>query len=312
VYEPPIAALSAFYAQEVEELKAISGIFDASLGNKGNETSGRGIQARQQQTERSNMHFGDNHGRAQEQCGRDLAEAIPRIYDGTRLVRILGEGEVGKFEWINKAGEDGVVKYDISAGKYDVAVKIGKAYSTKRLEAFDTLAQLLQGNPGLLPTIGDIVFRNSDMAGADQIAERFKKLLPPQLAEDEEDGKAPVDPKMLATLQALDQQNQQLTAALNQATQEAEAKSAEIASRERIVETQERTKRIIAAAQLGSAEAIAELELRVDTLNQQIERIAAQQQSDADRKHAAEEAQMDREQQTEQASAAQAAAQEKE
>lgn len=282
-FEPPIASLSAFIAQQVDARKANSGIYDASLGARSNETSGRAIQARQQQGTQTNMHFGDNLGRAQEQCGRDLAEAIPRIYDGTRIVRILGEDESTKSEWINKAGPDGKIEYDLSAGKYDVAVKIGKSYSTKRLEAFDTLGQLIQGNPNLLPTIGDIVFRNSDMAGADQIADRFKKMLPPQLAEDDADEKTPVDPKMQAQMQALDQQNRQLTEALNRATQEAEAKTAEIASRERIAELQEETKRILGLAKIDSAEGIELLRQETAQLSAKIDLYYRAGQADADR-----------------------------
>lgn len=301
-FEPPIGSLSAFVAQEIDSRKANSGIYDASLGARGNETSGRGIQARQQQSTQTNMHFGDNLGRAQEQCGRDLAEAIPRIYDGTRIVRILGEDETRKNEWINKPEPDGKIRFDVagvSPGKFDVVVKIGKSYSTKRLETFDALAQLVQGNPGLLPTIGDIVFRNSDMAGADQIANRFKKMLPPNLAEDDADKKAPVDPKTQAQLQALDQQNQQLTAALNQAQDDIDAKAAELASRERIVALQEETKRAIALAQISSQEAIEALRQDVTRLIAQVSGERTERLSESERRHAAEQAEADRKAQQE-------------
>jgi hypothetical protein len=249
------------------------------------------------------MHFGDNLSRADEFCGRDLAEAIPKIYDGTRLVRILGEDETRKSEWINKAGPDGKIKYDISkasAGKYDVVVNIGKAYSTKRLETFDTLAQLVQGNPGLLPTIGDIVFRNSDMAGADQIAERFKKMLPPNLAEDDADKKAPADPKMQAQVQALDRQNQQLTQALNQAQDEIDAKKAELDSRERIAELQEETKRILGLAEISSAEGIELLRQEIAQLSSKIDRDYQASQAEADREHQVSQSEADRQARQEQ------------
>jgi hypothetical protein len=38
-------------------MKAIAGIFDASLGAAGNETSGIGIARRQQQSSITNLHF---------------------------------------------------------------------------------------------------------------------------------------------------------------------------------------------------------------------------------------------------------------
>lgn len=279
-FEPPIAALSAFLAQEIDELKAISGIFDPSLGNKSNETSGRAIQARQQQSSQTNMHFLDNLGRADEQCGRDLAEAIPKIYDGTRVVRILGEDETRSFAKINEPytdeqGQPGV-KNDISAGKYDVTVRLGRTFNTKRLETFDTLGQLIQGNPNLLPTIGDIVFRNSDMAGAEQIAERFKKMLPPALAEDDaKKEQAPIPPQIQAQMQAMGQQIEQLTAALNQSSEEIATKRMELESRERIAALQEETKRVLAVAKMDSDEGLEILRQEVAAIRAQVQHAAA-------------------------------------
>ena len=45
---------------------------------------------------------------------------------------------------------------------------------------------LLQANPQLMMMIGDIYFENVDFNGADKIAERLKKLLPPELNDDPE------------------------------------------------------------------------------------------------------------------------------
>ena len=305
-FEPPIMSLSAFVAQEIDSRKANSSMYDAQMGAQSNETSMVAIRERRMQSSGSNFHYGANLGRAQTQCGRDLAEALWLIYDGMQLVRILGEDETRGSEWINKAGPDGKIKHDISAasaGKYDVVVKIGKAYSTKRLETFDTLAQLVQGNPGLLPTIGDIVFRNSDMAGADQIAERFKKMLPPQLAEDDADKKAPADPKMQAQLQALDRQNQQLTAALNQAQDEIDAKTAELVNRKSIAELQEETKRILGLAKIDSAEGIELLRQEIAQLSSKIDRDYQAGESEAGRRHTTDQAQADREHQVSQGEA---------
>ena len=283
-FEPPIAALSAFLMQEIDELKAISGIFDASQGAKSNETSGLAIQARQQQSTQANFHFLDNLGRAHEACGRMLAAAIPKIYDGTRIVRILGEDDTRESAWINKpvVGEDGQqrVENDISAGKYDVVVTVGRTFSTKRLESFDTLSRLVQGNPELLPTIGDIVFRNSDMAGADEISERFKKMLPPNLAEDDKDAPAQIPPQVQQQMQAIQQQNQQLTAALNEFTDAVAAKKMEYESRERIEMIRQQAESMRTLAKLGSQEAVAELRLEIESLGQKIDAGLAAREAD--------------------------------
>jgi hypothetical protein len=65
-------------------------------------------------------------------------------------------------------------------------VTMGQAFDSKRMESFDTMQQVIQSNPDSFPMMADIFFRNSDLAGADQLADRFKKLLPPQLQDQEE------------------------------------------------------------------------------------------------------------------------------
>lgn len=215
VYEPPIQSLSAFVAQEVDDLKATTGIFDASMGNQGNETSGQAIARRQQQANLTTMHFMDNLERSFRQSGDIIAEVIPKIYDTGRMIQILGEDEVRKMIAINKPHTDENGKpyhYDMTKGKYDVVVTMGRAFSTKRMESFDMMQQLVQSAPNLLPMFGDVLFKNSDMAGSDIVAERFKKMLPPNLQSDE-DGQEKVPPQAQAVMQQLQQQSQALNAA---------------------------------------------------------------------------------------------------
>jgi hypothetical protein len=215
VNEPPIAALSAFVAQEVEDLKATTGIFDASMGNQGNETSGQAIARRQQQANLTTMHFMDNLERAFRKGGDVIAEVVPKIYDTERIIQILGEDEVRKAVKINQEHTDENGKpqlFDMTKGKYDVVVTMGRAFSTKRMESFDMMQQLVQSAPNLLPMFGDVLFKNSDMAGADIVAERFKKMLPPNLQSDE-DGGEQIPPQAQAAIQQLQQHNQALNAA---------------------------------------------------------------------------------------------------
>ncbi len=212
-FEPPIQALSSFVLQEVDDMKATTGIFDASLGNQANETSGRAIQARQMQASLSTMHFLDNLGRSFKKGGDVIAELIPLIYDAAREIQILGEDETPKIVKVNQEYQDegGKTKHhDMTAGKYDVIVTMGRAYDSKRLETFDTMQNLVQSAPNLLPMFGDVMFKNSDMAGADVVAERFKKMLPPNLQDDE-------DQQIPPQAQAAIQQAQQQAQALNEA-----------------------------------------------------------------------------------------------
>lgn len=215
VYEPPIQSLSAFVLQEVDDMKATTGIFDASLGQSANEVSGQAIARRKQQTDLTTMHFMDNLTRAFKKGGVIIAELIPKIYDTAREIEILGEDEASKIVMINKEhiGDDGKShNYDMTKGKYGVVVTTGKAFDSKRMESFDTMQQLVQSAPTLLPMFGDILFKNSDLAGADTLSERFHKMLPPNLQADS-DQQEKVPPQAQAQIQQLSQHLQAINAA---------------------------------------------------------------------------------------------------
>ena len=74
-----------------DDMKAITGIFDSSLGARSNETSGRAILARERQGDVSNFHFLDNLNRAIQYAGNCLLEIIPSVYSQEETIRILGE-----------------------------------------------------------------------------------------------------------------------------------------------------------------------------------------------------------------------------
>jgi hypothetical protein len=128
-----------------EDMKATTGIYDAALGAKSNETSGVAIQRRDAQGDTATFVYIDNLEDAIETTGRQLIDLIPHYYDDSRVIRQLGEdGEVEKFVEINKMMPDGVKWNDITRGKYDVVVSTGPAYTTRRQEAAENLMKLTQ------------------------------------------------------------------------------------------------------------------------------------------------------------------------
>jgi len=162
-----------------DDIKATSGIFDASLGARGNEVSGRAINARKMQANIANIHFSDNLQMAIEHFARILLDLIPKIYDTERVVRILNED--GSAEWvkINARDPNDPSKriYDLSVGRYDVVVTSGPAYSTQRQEALDAMTMFAQASPEMGALIGDLIAKNQDWPGADEFAERMRKLI---------------------------------------------------------------------------------------------------------------------------------------
>ena len=260
MFEPPIQALSVGAAQASDDIKATTGIFDASLGAQGNETSGIAIRQRQSQAGLANAHFIDNLNRAIRQCGVILCDLIPKIYDTAREVRILGEDKAQQIVKVNQQFRDwdGQDKcYDLTSGQYDVVAAVGPTSPTQRQETWETLTQLAQAYPQLIQIAGDILFENADFPGADKLADRLRKTLPPGLAD------APGNQQQ--QLQMLAGQNQQLNQAVEQLTQALQNANETIRNKQVEAQSHER----IEQAKIESSDRQATLKAQVDVYTAQ-------------------------------------------
>jgi hypothetical protein len=186
--EPP-QALWEESRVATEDLKATTGIYDASLGAKSNETSGIAIKRREQQGDTANYHYTDNLQRSLEHCGRILIDLIPKVYDNERVVRLLGEDGTESFVPINHVlysdmGEQVMVN-DLSVGRFDIRVTIGPSYATKRLEAAAAIVEIMQAlGPEVGGILADIAVRNLDIPDAQEAAQRIRNMLPQQALQD--------------------------------------------------------------------------------------------------------------------------------
>lgn len=165
-----------------DDMKATTGIYDASLGARSNETSGIAIRARESQGDAATAHFSGNLNVSLIHAGRVLVDLIPRIYDTPRIQRILHEDDTEEFVPLNHPimsdRGDTILLNDLSQGRYDVRLRTGPSYATQRLEAADSMLQFVQAFPAAAALIGDLIAKNMDWPGADKIAERLKRAIP--------------------------------------------------------------------------------------------------------------------------------------
>lgn len=215
-----------------DRIKASLGMYNASLGQTSNETSGRAINARKVEGDVATYHFGDNLNKSIAQVGRILVSAIPVIYDTPRIVRTFDKEDNPRMVGINGQAVEGQEQpFDFSQGKYSVRVVTGPSFTTQRQEAVQMLGDLIGRQPALAQIAGDILFKNMDFPGAQAVAERLKKSVPPQLREDE-DGEKASDPEKLQMQQVI-QQGQQAIAELQQqlsaAQQQLDSKQTDLA-----------------------------------------------------------------------------------
>lgn len=186
-----IGAMSEAMAA-ADDMKAIIGMYDASLGARSNETSGKAINARKMEGDVSTYHFIDNLSRAIRHVGCCLIDLIPKVYGPQKIIRVLGEDQKEKV--VKLAGgqpqpdmngplPDGAERiYDLSVGRYDVAVSVGPGFTTKREEAAAQMTEFIRSYPPAAPIIGDILVKAMDWPQAEEMAERIKKMMPPQIS----------------------------------------------------------------------------------------------------------------------------------
>lgn len=183
----PFAGVPAGALQEAlnaqDDMKSVIGIFDASLGARSNETSGKAILVRQREADKGTFHFIDNMSRAIQYAARVLIECIPSIYSERQTIQILGEDEAQKVvqlvqsRGVQPSAEDPDGKlYDLAAGKYDVTVTVGPNYATQRQETVAAMSELMRAYPPAAEAIGDLYVKNMDWPQADKAVERIQVL----------------------------------------------------------------------------------------------------------------------------------------
>jgi len=182
-----------------DDIKATTGQYDTSLGATSNERSGKAIMARERQSDTGTYHYVDNLARAIRHVTRQIVDMIPKIYDTQRVARIIGvDGDTDMVK-IDPTQQEPVKKivdqqgieidkiYNPSVGKYDVVVTTGPSYMTKRQEALDAMGMILQSNPQLWQVAGDLFIKNMDWPGAQEMAQRFARVIDPKVLGDGSD-----------------------------------------------------------------------------------------------------------------------------
>ena len=238
--QPPMASSGLLQAKAgaSEDIKSTTGQYNASLGMGSNERSGKAILARQREGDVGTYHYGDNLARGVRHIARQLIDLIPKIYDTQRVARIIGEDGETKMVKINPdqpqpvnkiVDQQGVVVekiYNPGVGKYDVVATTGPGYATKRQEALEAMAQLLQGNPQLWQVAGDLFVKNMDWPGAQEMSKRFAKTIDPKLMGDSED-----NPALAAAqqqMQAMGQEMEQMHTMLQNVSKSMDMRELEI------------------------------------------------------------------------------------
>lgn len=220
-----------------------------------------------------------------------LLEMMPYYYDTKRMQRIIGEDGLPSMVEINpeNSTEETAIyrikrNLDPEVGRYDIVMDTGPGYATKREEGTEAVLGLLDtplAEP-IVKTGADIVVRNMDFAGSDELADRLA-ITNPEGMEKIVQGL----PKQAQTIvQSLMSQNQQMQQVIQQqaleikyqgqikgADREAKAKieAARIEAAENKSRRDDATKRFDTEVDATTRRDVAEISAAAQLLNSHVE-----------------------------------------
>lgn len=273
---PPVhASFVQFGQMSIDMVKMATGIYDASLGARSNETSGRAIIARQNEGDTATFDYQDALSFSIQSTGELILSALPKVYDTPRVVRVLGVDGREKQVQLYQEDQNGNKLNDLSAGKYDVTISVGASFDTQRMEFVDAIQAMSQGNPMVAAATGDLVMKAMDFHGSDEAAERLKLLLPPQIQQAMASG-GNMPPEAIAAMQQAQQamqaaqqqmaQAQQMLGELQQEKADTEAEKAKVDAAKKEIAAEIKVAEAELAAKRAELEAaIAKFEARIAT-----------------------------------------------
>jgi hypothetical protein len=211
--------------------------FDATLNERTYDESGRALRELRRSGDIGSFNLIDNLMHSLRHTGEIFADLIPKIYNRpNRVLTILRDDDTDEQVRVDPFGSKPVHEdqnpetqrvmraFDPTYGKYAVAVTIGPSYATRRIETAESMMDFLRAIPTSAPLIADLVAKNQDWEGSEEIATRLAKTLPPGLNQPEMRDVAPEIQAMLGQLQnqlqQMTQERQQLISQLNDRNQD--------------------------------------------------------------------------------------------
>jgi len=159
-----------------------AGLFQANMGDNPGLQSGVAIDRQISKGDNSTTKWFNSQEVAICYTGRVLINAIPRVYDSTRQVRILQDDGSFEMQTLNQPTTDEatgevIILNNLSAGQYDVTCEVGAAFKSKQREAATAFAEMAATDPALSEIARDVWFKNLDAPGFDIVSERARAIM---------------------------------------------------------------------------------------------------------------------------------------
>ncbi len=182
-----------------QDIREILG-FSENEQLQGHDMSGKARRERKLEGSMSAFVWFDNLNQAIEQGGRVVLDLLPVIAGEQERHMVVSKAD-GRTESItlNKIvgqGEDGEPIRDnaLDGGDYDIEIDTGPSFAVQRDIALEYFQTTTAANPQVFNLIADLWADNLDIQQRDQVKERLKTLVPPEIIAKSE-GKPPPPPQ---------------------------------------------------------------------------------------------------------------------
>lgn len=178
---PPTGLIEASKETD-EDIRMTIGIRDP-LADIPSSQSGKAIALQISQGNIGTFEFADKLNDLIKYQGKVLVDLIPKVFNYAHIREIMGEdGAVTPVQLNQPYIENGEqVMHDLSRGKYLVTISSGASYESQRSETADKLIELVGKYPNFMQVAGDLIVRNMDFVGKDDLADRLKATIPPEV-----------------------------------------------------------------------------------------------------------------------------------
>ena len=195
---PPELSMSLVqqYERALMDIQSSTGMYNAQLGEQGNEVSGAAVDARTKRGAYSTYIPFDSLNRAIAETAVIINEMIPIVYDTERMVSINMKDKGMTAVKINgQIDEYGAqIENDMTKGKYKIRLVPGPSWEGQKKEALDSMELVLKANPQLFNLIADLFVENLPLNNSIELKNRLRTIVPPEVIEAGKTGQ-PIPPK---------------------------------------------------------------------------------------------------------------------
>src|SRR6185369_16250268 len=197
VKQPPwdlSPAIMQNFQRATQDIREILG-FSETEALQGRDISGKARRERKLEGSMSAYVYFDNMSQAVEQGGRVVNDLLPHIIGEDERTMVISKRD-GKTDSvnINERDREGNIQNDLGIGDFDVEINAGPSFAVQKEVALEFFQETIANNPQVFNLIADLWAGNLDIQQMQQVKERLKNLVPPEIIAKEE-GKEPPQPK---------------------------------------------------------------------------------------------------------------------